>query len=86
MKVTTLYKFGFCYNEIPYGWKNKKLYRLPYIKNNRSYGLLEIKFYCFKSTFVANIQKNKLTINRLKAITTEINIEVSSIISNDVPF
>lgn len=84
--ITTLYKYGFYFRDVPYGWKNKKLFRLPYTKNNRSYSLKEIPFYCFKTTLVCNIQKQKLTMNRLKSLTKEVNINVTEIISSDCPF
>lgn len=86
IEITTLYKYGFEYKGVKYGWKDKKLYRLPYVKNNRSYSILEIKFYCYKSTLIANIQRVKLTFNRIKEMTTEINIKLKSYISNDLPF
>jgi hypothetical protein len=86
MKVTTLYKHGFEYKGVLYGWKNKKLFRLPYTKNKRSYSLKEIPFYCYKSTLVANIQRTKLTMNRIKTLTKEINIEINSYICDDMPF
>ena len=86
LEITTLYKYGFEYKGVKYGWKEKKLYRLPYVKYNRSYSILEIKFYCPKTTLVANIQRVKLTFNRIKEMTTEINIELTSYISSDLPF
>ena len=86
MKVTTLYKYGFEYKSVLYGWKNKKLYRLPYTKDKRSYSLLEVPFYCYKSTLVANIQRTKLTMNRIKSLTKEINIELDSYVFSDMPF
>lgn len=85
-EITTFYKYGFEYKGVIYGWKNKKLYRLPYVKNKRSYGLLEISFYCYKTTLVANIQRTKLTLNRMKSLTKEINIEINSYICSDMPF
>lgn len=85
-EITTLYKYGFIYKGVTYGWKNKKLYRLPYTKNNRNYALKEIKFYCFRSTLVANIQRAKLTINRIKTMTTEINITQKEFVVSDTPF
>jgi hypothetical protein len=86
MKVTTLFKYGFEYKGVVYGWKDKKLYRLPYTKNKRSYNILEIPFYCYKSTLVANIQRTKLTMNRIKSLTKEINIELDSYVFSDMPF
>lgn len=80
------FKYGFEYNGIVYGWKDKKLYKLPYTKNKRSYALKEIPMYCFKSTFVFNISRRKLTINRLKQLTKEVNINVKTMDNNECPF
>ena len=49
-------------------------------------GNSEIKFYCFNSTMVANIQKTKLTINRIKNLTTEINVYLVNFVSDEIPF
>lgn len=40
----------------------------------------------FKTTLVANIQRTKMTLNKLKTLTKEINIEVTEIVSSDCPF
>lgn len=85
--ITTLcFRYGFEYKSVSYGWKDKKLYRLPYTKDLRSYSLKEIPFYCFKSTFVYNIQRTKLTINRLKNMTKEINVNVDVFEQDLTPF
>jgi len=86
MITTIVYNFGFEYKGVRYAWKDKKLFRLPYIKNNRSYGFKEIPFYCFKSTIVYNIQRTKLTINRLKELTEKIKWTHDFIIDDDCPF
>ncbi len=86
IEVTTLYELGFYFKDVPYGWKNKKLFRLPYQKNNRNYSLKEIPFYCFKTTLVANIQREKLTKNRLKSLTKNINILITTYEASDCPF
>jgi len=85
-RITTLYKYGLEYKGVLYGWKNKKLYKLPYTKDKRSYTLKEIPSYCFKSTLVFNIQKTKLTLNRLKKLTKEINIEIVEYTNSKIPF
>lgn len=86
IEVTTLYRFGFIYKGVTYGWLNKKLYKLPYLKNKRSYQLKEIPLNVFKSTIVANIQRNKLTLNKLKFLTTEINYKLLTVEESDIPF
>jgi len=85
-EITTLYRWGFIYKDVKYGWKNKKLYKLPYVKNKRSYALKEIPINCFKSTLVANIQREKLTINKLKELTFEINCNIITLADNGIPF
>ena len=78
--------YGFEYKEIRYGWSNKKLYRLPYFKNKRSYSFKEIPCYVFKSTRVYNVQRDKLTINRLETLTKKVNWVYEKINHPDVPF
>ena len=85
-EITTLYRYGFYYKEVPYGWKDKKLFRLPYQKGFRNYSLKEIPIYCFKTTLVCNIQREKITLNRLKSLTKPINVSVISFIHSDLPF
>ena len=85
--ITTLqFLYGFTYKNVQYGWNNKKLYRLPYCKDNRNYSLKEIPFYCFKSTIVYNIQKTKLTINRLKGLTCKIDVSIDVCVADQCPF
>jgi hypothetical protein len=84
MEIT--FKYGFTYKYVQYGWYDKKLYRLPHVKNNRSYALKVIPFYVFKSTIVYNIQRTKLTINRLKMITNNIDIKAHVIGKDICPF
>ena len=84
-EITTLYKFGFKYKNVLYGWKDKKLFKLPHTLNSRSYQLKEIPYYCFKSTMVYNVQREKLTINKLKLLTKEINFKIVRV-DNSVPF
>lgn len=78
--------YGFTYEKVRYGWKEKKLFRLPFTKNKRSYGLKEINPLLIGSTKVYNVQKNKITINRLRDITTPVNWSVSYFKNSDCPF
>ena len=85
--ITTLhFKFGFIYKNVRYAWKDKKLFRLPFISNNRCYGFKEVPQYCFKSTIIYNIQRDKLTINRLKLLTKSVDWSFDSIQDSDCPF
>ena len=78
--------YGFIYKEVTYGWFKMELYRLPFVKNKRSYSLIKVPFYFYKTTVVYNIQRNKITLNRLKLMTKEINIKIEIIQSDDCPF
>lgn len=80
------YNYGFEYKGARYAWKDKKLFRLSYIKGLRTYSFKEIPFYCFKSTIVYNIQRTKLTINKLKLLTVKVNWSHDLIIDDDCPF
>lgn len=85
--ITTIeYNYGFEYKNVRYAWKDKKLFRLPYVSKNRSYSLKEIPFYCFKTTLVANIQKTKLTLNRMKTLTKKIDWSIDIMYHSDLPF
>ena len=85
--ITTLcFAYGFEYKEVRYVWKDKKLFRLPYTKNKRSYSFKEIPIYCFKTTLIANIQKTKLTLNRMKTLTKKVDWSIDVINHSDLPF
>lgn len=86
MITTIQYNYGFEYKEVRYVWKDKKLFRLPYCKNNKTYGFIEVPKYCFKTTIVYNIQRTKLTINKLKLLTKKVNWEHEFIQDSDLPF
>lgn len=80
------FKYGFTYKGVIFGWYKKKLYKLPYIKDKRSYGLKEIPSYVFKSTVVFNVLREKKTINKLKELTVEINKSINITDKNECPF
>lgn len=85
--ITNLkFYYGFEYKNVRYVWKDKKLFRLPYTSKNRNYSFKEIPIYCFKTTLVANIQKNKLTKNRMKTLTKKVDWSIDIIKHSDCPF
>jgi len=80
---------GFEYLGVRYGWKAKQLYRLPYSKNLRTYGLKLINPHILKNkqkTVCYNICRIKKTINQLEILTEKVNWEVKIIKNKDVPF
>lgn len=80
------FRYGFEYLGVRYGWSKKQLYRLPFIRNNRSYDLKLIHELVIGSTTVYNIQRRKLTINKIKAITIKVDWKAEVIEEQICPF
>ncbi len=80
------FNYGFTFNEVNYGWHKKQLYRLPFNRKNRSYGVKIITPVLIGSTVCFNVQRNKVTINRLKEITKKVDWKIEEIKSDDCPF
>lgn len=85
--ITTIeFKQGFIYKGVRRAWKNKKLFRLPFERNQRTFGLKEIPQYVFKCTQVYNVQRDKITILKLKEKTTPVNWTVEIVVADELPF
>lgn len=85
--ITTIeFRYGFIYKGVRYAWKEKKLYRLPFERNKRTFGLKEIPQYVFKTTCVYNVQRDKLTTLKLKERTVNVLWHVDVFIDDGVPF
>ena len=85
--ITTIeFKYGFVYKEVRYAWKDKKLFRLPFERNLRTFGLKEIPQYVFKTTQVYNVQRDKLTILKLKERTVKVDWYVNVVVEDEIPF
>ena len=81
------FQFGFEFSGVRYGWKDKKLYRLPCVIGKRSYSLKEIKPVMVGVTKCYNVQKNKITQNKLKLLTKKVKWTVAIVEENqDCPF
>ena len=82
--ITTIeFKYGFIYKGVRYAWKDKKLFRLPFERNLRTFGLKEIPQYVFKTTQVYNVQRDKLTILKLKERTVKVDWYVNVVVEVD---
>ena len=85
--ITTIeFTKGFIYKGVRHVWKNKKLYRLPFERNKRTFGLKEIPMYVFKTTVVYNIQRDKLTFLKLKERTVLVSWKIEILIDDEYPF
>ena len=71
---------------VRYAWKKKKLYKLPYSKDKRNYSLKKIEPILIGSTLCYNLQRTKVTINKIKKITTEVDWIIEDIIEKEYPF
>lgn len=86
------FSIGFTFNDVRYGWNNGKLYRLPFEREGRNYGLIEVK-PCFsenkktkQKTKCYNIQRNKMTENRVTGMTKKVKWNISILKHKDLPF
>ena len=85
--ITTIeFKYRFIYKGVRHAWKDKKLFRLPFERNLRTFGLKEIPQYVFKTTQVYNVQRDKLTILKLKERTVKVDWYVNVVVEDEIPF
>ena len=77
------YKYGFKFEGVLYGWKDKKLYRLPQTISKRFYCLKELVKRADGRYSVSRKPKSK---NQLKDMTVFINYEYQDITDKDCPF
>lgn len=82
-KNTTIdFKKGFIFEGVIFGWKYKKLFRLPQIINNRFYPLKECASY--DSGFV--VYRKRKSFKQLKKMTTNITEVLTKQLQNETPF
>ena len=77
---------GFIYSNKPYGWYNKKLYRLPYKHNkvNRWYNLLKCAKWDNKGYFLGKDRKSFMQLKQMTIEIKEVNLKVNK--DSDCPF
>lgn len=80
------YTHGFYFDGLLYGWKDKKLYRLPKFKGKRMLHLKELKLMKVGNSFGYCFNGRKKSIAQLEAITTNINYIYEKINHEDCPF
>lgn len=82
-----IYKYGFFYKNVKYGWHNKELYRLPYTNDsNYSFCVKKLNPIIIGNKVGYRIGGDRKTIEQLKSITIPINHVEHEIKSKDVPF
>lgn len=80
------YKYGISFDGILYGWKDKKLYRLPQMIDKRFYPLKELKLIEVGNKQGYNLNRKKKSLPQLEAMTVFIDKEVQTISDLDCPF
>lgn len=83
-----IYKYGFEYKGMTFGWKNKELFRLPSTKNKRSYSLKKVPLITVGNKKGYRIVRDKKTIEQLMELTETINYKyvVNGKNDDDCPF
>ena len=79
-----IFKYGFLFKGVRYGWSKKQLYRLPFESEKRTYGLKKIN--PIRQGKVYNLRKIQKTIAHLELMTIEVNYDVDIVTSLDCPF
>ena len=81
-----IYSFGFEFDGIIFCWKNKELYRMPHVKDNRNYKKRKLELQKIGGSygyFICGIPKS---LTNLKSITKRIDHKEFMNINSDVPF
>jgi hypothetical protein len=81
-----IFKFGFEYKNVRYGWKDKQLYRLPFSREKRSYGLKLILMHEVKKTKCWNVCRIKKTKEQLKLLTKKVDWKIEVLRDKSLPF
>lgn len=82
-KNTTIeFSKGFIFNGVIFGWRYKKLFRLPQVINNRFYTLKECASY--DKGFI--VYRKRKSFKQLKEMTTNITEVLENQLDKDTPF
>lgn len=74
----TEYTEGFIYKGVKFAWKNKKLFRLPIIKDGREYGLrLVPKINITDKVKGYRICREKKSLQQIRRMTKKVNYKVT---------
>ncbi len=85
--MITKYKKGIEVNGVVYGFKDKKLFRLPQMIGSRFYPLKEISIIKVGNKQGYNLHgKKRLSFAQVESLLMFINVEVQNIKDSDVPF
>lgn len=86
--MTLNFKFGFNYKGLNFGWKDKHLYRLPSVKNSRTYPLKKLSLIEVGRKKGYRVMRDRLTVDQLMEMNEVIDYtySVSGAGSDDCPW
>jgi hypothetical protein len=72
-------RLGFVLDGIYFGWHDGKLYQLPYTKNGKYFGLRTLRQKSLKKNgwVYYHIRRNKVGIEKLRAMLQQVNWDVN---------
>lgn len=76
--MITIFKYGFEYKGLNFGWKDKDLYRLPSEKNLRHYPLKKIPKIKVGLKQGYRVARDKKTVEQLMELTEVIDLYIYS--------
>jgi hypothetical protein len=78
---------GFTFENIPYGWYEKELYRLPYTnKHNMKFSLKKMGKILIGRKKGYRLSQRSITIDYLEGITEPIDFEFTKVLDSNCPF
>lgn len=86
--MTKVFKYGFDYKEMSYGWYKKDLYRLPSVIGLRTYSFRKLPLISIGNKKGYRIMQDPKTIEQLQQLTERIDYvyTVNGKNSDDTPF
>ena len=80
------YEYGITFNGFVYGWKDRKLFRLPQVINKRFLPLKELSMINVGNNKGYLLNQKRLSMKQLQSMTGIINFKVEKITSKECPF
>ena len=71
--IITRFNYGFEYKGIRYGWKNKKLYRLPFSRGGRNYPMKELNVIQIGASLGYRVARDQKSIKQLQMLTKPVD-------------
>ena len=80
------FEFGLTFDGVIYGWKRKKLYRLPQIIGKGFYPLIELTLINVGNGKGYNLKRKKKSLKQIKDMTIFIDYKYQDIKDENCPF